>query len=263
MIYPHQQEAIDYITEKFKSDESILALLISGSIPHGLNNENSDIDFNVIVSNDVYEKRKESNELTYWESASDFYEGGYFDGKYITLDYLALIVEKGNEPSRFALQDVIIAFDRTGKVAGYINRIGTFDENDIQERTIRFLSQLDIWAWYCGEALKHNNAYLLDVTVSKLILFACRLILLENRMLFPYHKWLLAVTEKCVNKPHDLIPAINKLLKDKSKENIHYLYEMIKSYKDWSEGVKYNCSSYFLHDVETVWMRQDEFIENI
>ena len=86
MIYLHQQKAIDYITEKFKSDESMLAFLISGSIPHGFNNENSDIDFNVVVSNEDYEKRKASNELTYWESASDFYEGGYFDGKYITLD---------------------------------------------------------------------------------------------------------------------------------------------------------------------------------
>ena len=161
------------------------------------------------------------------------------------------------------MQDVIIAFDKTGKVADYINQIGTFDESDIQERTIRFLSQLDIWAWYCGEALKRDNKYLLDVSVSKLILFACRLILLENRMFFPYHKWLLAVIDKCTEKPHDLTIAINRLLQDKSKKNIQYLYELIKNYMDWSEGVKYNCSSYFLHDVETVWMRQDEFIENI
>lgn len=122
MIYPHQQKAIDYITKKFQSDNLVQALLISGSILHGLNDENSDIDLNIVVSNEVYEQRRADNALTYIKCADDFYTGGYYDGKYITLDYLSLVAERGNEPTKFALQDVHIAFDKTGQVADYIKK---------------------------------------------------------------------------------------------------------------------------------------------
>jgi len=263
MIYPHQQKAIEFITEKFKQDDSILALLVSGSIPHGFNDEHSDVDLNIIVSVDDYEKRYKENQLTYWESAEEFYKGGYFDGKFITFDYLTLVAERGSEPTRFALHDVIIAFDKTGLVADHIKKIGIYDTVNIKENTIRFLSQVDIWAWYCGEAMKKNDRYLLDLSVSKLILFSARLILLENKKFFPYHKWLFKVLESCENKPEELLPVMNRLLEDKTPNNIRGLYEMIKGYKDWAGGESYNCSSHFLHDVETVWMRQEEFIENI
>jgi len=263
MIYEHQQKAIDYITDKFYLDNQTDALLISGSISHGFNDEYSDVDINIVVSDEIYEQKSKEHAFTYWENAENFYPGGYFDGKFITLNYLSLVVEKGNEPTRFALHDCKIAFDKTGQVADYIKKIGVYDTNKLRENTIRFLSQLEAWKWYCGEALKKNNQYLLDLSVSKLILFAGRLILLENRTFFPYHKWFMKVLENVVNKPPEFIQSIERLLKDKSLENITQFYELVKNYKDWSEGENYNWGSHFVYDTETVWMRQDEFIENI
>jgi len=260
MIYKHQQNAIEYITKKFQSDDQVDALLISGSISHGFNDENSDVDICIVVSDEVYEQK---NTLTYWESAEDFYKGGYFDGKYITLKYLALVAERGNEPTRFALGNAQIAFDRTGRVAGYLKQIGTYPAENIRENTLRFLSQLDAWKWYCDEAVKKDDQYLLDLSVSKLILFAGRLVFLENRILFPYHKWFMRVLESAERKPPELMPAIRRLLEDKSPENIARLYEMIKNYKDWPEGADYSWPSRFVYEIETVWMRQNEFIENI
>ena len=57
MIYSHQQKAIDYITNKFETDSQVHALIISGSIAHGFNDEKSDVDINIIVSNDSYENK--------------------------------------------------------------------------------------------------------------------------------------------------------------------------------------------------------------
>lgn len=263
MIYDHQQKTIDYIADKFQSDDNVGALLISGSIAHGFNDEKSDIDINIIISNEIYKQKEKERAVTYWESADGFYEEGYIDGKYITLNYLSLVAERGNEPIRFALHDSQIAFDKTGKVADYLKKIGTYELANIKENAIRFVSQFDAWKWYCDEALKKNNQYLLDLSVSRLILFAGRLILLENRMFFPYHKWFMRVLDDAANKPLELMPAIQRLLKDKSPDNISELYEMIKNYKDWSEGIKYSWPSHFVHDIENVWMRQNDFIENI
>lgn len=263
MIYPHQQQAIAYITDKFKADPTVDALLISGSISHGFNDEKSDVDINMVVSRQVYEEKAKARALTYFEGAGQFYEGGYFDGKYITLDYLELIQKKGNEPTRFALHDCRVVFDRTGQVQELLQKIATYDTQGADEKAIRFLSQLDAWKWYCDEALKKNNLYLLDLSVSKLILFAGRLILLENRIFFPYHKWFLRVLEGAANKPNGLMDAIESLQSNKSADNITRLYELVKNHKDWSNGVPYSWPHYFVTDVETVWMRQDEFIENI
>ena len=260
MIYEHQQKAIDYITKKFHADNQVDALLISGSISHGFNDEDSDVDINIIVSDEIY-MQKVNERVTYWESAENFYPGGYFDGKYFTLGYLASVAERGNEPTRFALHDSQIAFDKTGQLAGYLKKIGEYKYEP--ENIIRFLSQLEGWKWYCGEALKKNNRYLLDLSVTKLILFAGRLILLENRMFFPYHKWFMKVLESAANKPPELMSVIQSLLSDKSPENVARLYETVKNYKDWTNGAQYDWGSNYIRDIETVWMRQDEFIENI
>ena len=262
MVYPHHQKAIAYITDKFLSDDQAEALLISGSIMHGFNDEYADVDLNIVVSDAVFRQKMKERAAFYWESAEDFYPGGYFDGKYISLGYLSEVAEHGNEPTRFALRDCRIAFDKTGRVAGYLRDIGRYPTDRVLENTLRFLSQLEAWKWYCDEALKKKDPYLLDLSVTKLILFAGRLILLENRMFFPYHKWFMRVLEEAPRKPGDFMPAVRELLRDKSRDNVSKLYDLIKNYKDWSGGDQ-NWPSYFTYDIETVWMRQDEFVENI
>ena len=262
MIYKHQQQAIDYISGKLKADGQVDALLISGSISHGFNDEHSDVDINIIVSDEIYRQKKREYAVTYWESAENFYPGGYFDGKYIALSYLGAVAERGNEPTRFALRDVDIAFDNTGQVAGYIKKISEY-KADIQANAVRFLSQLIGWNWYCGEALKRNDKYLLDTSVSKLILFAGRLILLENKIFFPYHKWFMRVLEDAPEKPAGFMSLINKLLENKSAENAAELFETVKNYKDWAGGADYDWGSNFVYDTEMVWLRHDDFIENI
>lgn len=263
MIYPHQQKAIDYIVGKLNADPQIDALLVSGSIAHGLNTENSDVDINIVISNDLFEQKNLKNELTYWEDMSKFYKGGYIDGKYITLDYLKLVAEKGNEPSKFALHDVILKFDRTNKAKELLEKISTFPIENIQERKIKFVAQLQAWKWYCDEALNKKDKYLLDISVSKLILFGGRLILLHNNMFFPYHKWFIKMLEIAPNKPNNLMMLIDKLLNNKTSENINEFFNAIINFYDWSDGKEYIWSNHFLNDVEHNWIYNNEFIENL
>ena len=263
MIYEHQQIAIDYITEKFRAMPEVEALFISGSIAHGFNEIYSDVDINIVVSNEIYDEKVRTMDFTYYEDASMFYEGGYFDGKFITWDYLDMVAERGNEPTRFALHDSTIAFDKVGRAKECLERLSAYSDERAKENSIRFLAQLDGWEWYCGEALRKGNKYLLDMAVSKLILFAGRLILLENRLFFPYHKWFMRVLETAPAKPEGLMDAINGLLADKSAANIKRLYSLVKTYRDWTLGAEYSWTSIFVHDVETVWMREDEMIDNL
>lgn len=263
MIYDNHQKSIAYITKKFSGDPDVLALLISGSIAHGFNTEKSDVDINIVVGNDYFETKKKAKALTYGESAENFYTGGYYDGKYITLDFLNSVAEHGNEPSRFALHDSLIAFDKTGRVKEIMERIARYPSERVHESALRFLSQFEGWKWYCGEALRKEDAYLLDVSVLKLILFGGRLILLHNKLFFPYHKWFLKVLERAPEKPDGLIACIQVLMKERSKENIDIFYNIIMNYYDWAEGQEYSWSSYFVSDIEHNWLTGHEYIENI
>lgn len=262
MVYPHQQNSIDYITKTFLEDKEIIALLLTGSIAHGFNTPESDIDLYMVVSQESYEKKQLKNQVIFWESASSFYNGGYFDGKYITMDYLSMVESRGNEPTRFALHDAIILFDHSGVIHKILKNIGKYPTDEIHERTLRFLSQFEAWKWYCDEAIKKADKYLLDVSVSKLILFGARLLLLDNHALFPYHKWLIRMLEEVPNKPQDVVPQIRKLLDEKTSENIAAFYTLIKEYRQWAEE-EYSWPSFFQNDVEKNWIHNVEYIENI
>lgn len=263
MMYPHQEKALRYLAEKLQKDPQVEALLLSGSIAHGFHTAQSDVDINIVVTKELYEQKKADIALTYWETASEFYPEGYFDGKFITADTLRLVAEKGNEPTRFALHDAVVVFDKTGRVQELLDRIKAYPEEAVPENTLRFLSQLMAWKWYCGEALQKGNQYLLDVSVTRMILFGGRLILLDNRMFFPYHKWFLRVLEEAPQKPEGLPACIQALLREKSAENIQAFFDMILAHKDWAQGKSFNWPAYFARDVELKWMTDEEFIENI
>lgn len=263
MIYSHQQQVIDYIHQKFHPDPHVIAVLLSGSIAHGFNTDKSDVDINIVVSKEEYEQKLANNEHTYWESAEIFYPGGYIDGKYICLDYLKQVAERGNEPTKFALHDSLILFDKAGQVVDLLGRIGVYPEEKIQENTLRFLAQLYAWKWYCDEAINSGNLYLLDTALPKLILFGGRLILLENQVFFPYHKWFTRVLCTVPNKPQGLMECIEQTLLHKSADNINKLFHLFVDFKDWTAGASFSWAALFVRDVETRWMNDAEFIENI
>ena len=261
MLTQSQQQAIHYISEKFRQDENILAFLVSGSIAHGFHTEFSDIDFNAVITSEYYEKRYAENNLCYYEDGSQFYKGCYFDGVYITLDYLSLAVKQGNEPTRFALHDAMLMFDKSGKVADLLEKIG--EHHGGIENAMRFLAQYETANWLCGEGFAKKNLYLIDLAVQRLILFGGRLILNHNKVLYPHNKWFLKVLETVEKKPDGLMDSINMLLKNKSQENVSKLYQMIKNYNSWTEGRAVDWGSYNLKDVNLRWMDGDVFIDLI
>ncbi|MEX1030669.1 MAG: nucleotidyltransferase domain-containing protein [Paenibacillaceae bacterium] len=201
----HHQDAIRNITVKLEKDPDILALLIGGSIAHGFQKENSDVDIMMIVSNDYYAKRSEEGRITYYETESCTYEGGYVDGKYVTVDYMEQVARKGSEPARFAFEGTTIAFSTIDGLAQIIERIVRYPIEKQAENIVRFYSQFEAWHWYAQEAIKQKNTYLLQHSVTQFILFGGRLILAEAEVLYPYHKWFLKVLERLEDKPDSIM----------------------------------------------------------
>ena len=252
-MLPHHSQSIQNVKEYFERDPEVQALLLSGSIAHGFQTSTSDIDIMIFVSEADYQKRFQAGQLHFFNKDLCTYKGGYVDGKYLSLDFVKQVLEKGSEPARFAFEGRQVLFSRVSGFAEEIGKIAKYPVSEKAERIKRFYAQLEAWHWYCGEALAKENRYLLGMSVSKLILFGGRLILAHNEMLYPYHKWFLKVLEGAREKPSDLMACIQALTEAPTAENVETFYETVKSFQPWSDN-PYSWPVQFLLDSELNWM---------
>jgi predicted nucleotidyltransferase len=252
-MQPHHGQTIQNVKEYFERDPEVQALLLSGSIAHGFEVPTSDVDIMIFVSEEDYQKRFQTGQLHFFSIDLCTYEGGYVDGKYLSLNFVKQVLEQGSEPARFAFEGSHVLFSRVEGFAEDICRIAEYPVAEKVERIKRFYAQLEAWHWYCGEALAKGNRYLLSTSVSKLILFGGRLILAHNELLYPYHKWFLKVLEGAKEKPSDLMDCIQTLTESPTAETIEGFYEKVKTFQPWSED-PYHWPVQFLLDSELNWM---------
>lgn len=252
-MQPYHSQSIRNVTEYFQRDPEVLALLLGGSIAHGFETPSSDIDILILVSDQDHKKRAEENRLHFFNKDLCTYEGGYVDGKYLGLGFLEQVRQKGSEPARFAFAGSRVLFSRVDGLAEEICGIAEYPAAEKVERIKRFYAQFEAWHWYCLEALRLNNHYLLGTAVSKFILFSGRLILAQNELLYPYHKWFLRVLEGAKQKPEGLLDCIHQLNSAPTAENVESLYEKVKNFQPWIEG-EFSWPTQFMFDSELNWL---------
>ena len=252
-MYPHHSQSIQNVREYFQRDPEIQALLLSGSIAHGFQGPTSDVDIMIFVSEEDYQKRFQTGQIHFFNRDLCTYEGGYVDGKYLSLNFVKHVLEKGSDPARFAFEGSHVLISRVDGFDEDVCRIAEYPIAEKAERIKRFYAQFEAWHWYCGEALAKRNQYLLGTAVSKLILFGGRLILTHNEMLYPYHKWFLKVLEGAKEKPSELMVCIQALTESPTAENIEAFYEKVKTFQPWSDN-PFSWPAQFMLDSELNWM---------
>lgn len=252
MIRPHHQQAIDTLTNYFKDDPNVLAVIIGGSVAHGFAREDSDIDFMLVVTDERYAQVTESKK--YFDFRTEFtpYPGGYSDGKIFDMAYLRDAAKRANDPTRFAFQDAFVTYSKNDEIEELVKKIATYPEDLHQARIASFYAQVQAFQWFAGEADKRNDTYLMVKMAADLSLFACRLILTHNHIIYPYHKWLMTVVEKAPDKPADLLDKVQALVSQPSKANADALATCVLEYRDW--GVDpHDWANRFFEDVEWTW----------
>lgn len=261
-LYPHHESTIENIRKEFISDDNVLAILVGGSIAHGYARKNSDVDIVFILTDKEYDRRKSDDNLLYFNRELCTYPDGYVDGKCVNLDYLRLVNEKGNEPTRYAFKDVFFIFCKDDSIKKLIERIPVFSDSAREDHARRFFAQLTAWKWFLSEGKKHKNRYLENLAVSNFVMYSCRLILNHNRLLYPFQKWLLKETEKAEHKPEKFMANIQKLLKNRNAKLMDKIYADLKNMKlcDFDET---KWGTFFHKDIETTWMQHDPYIADL
>lgn len=259
---PHHRQTIQNVTEYFQRDPEVQALLLSGSIAHGFQSAASDVDIMIFVSEGDYQQRFRAGQIHFFNTDLCMYEGGYVDGKYLSLHFVRQVLERGSEPARFAFEGSRVLFSRVPGFEEDVCQIAVYPRAEKEERIRRFYAQFEAWHWYCGEALKQGNRYLLGTAVSKLILFGGRLVLAHNEMLYPYHKWFLKVLERANDKPTGLMNSIDELTQSPTANNIELFYESVKTFRTWSDH-PYTWPAQFMLDSELNWLDGKTPVEDL
>jgi predicted nucleotidyltransferase len=248
----HHQQTIDRLVEHFKTENNFLALIVGGSVARGLELENSDVDVILVATDEEYERRKAQGDLSFFNSEFCDYPGGYVDYKAVNLPYLRSAALQASEPTRWAFSGAFVAYSKVEGLQELIDKIPVYQENEQAEKIKSYYSQVLLLIYFVKEATKRPNPYLLAYATTSLALFAAKLILVHNKILFPGHKWLMVEVKRAKDKPENFIELIDQLLKEPGVDSAVALKDAVVAYRDW--GLTYNQAlNRFIEDVEINW----------
>lgn len=130
-------------------------------------------------------------------------------------------------------------------------------DGDLEREPIeRFAAQLLAWRWYHGEAIAKSNRYLELLALQKLTLFTCRVVLAVNRMLYPYHKWMLRVVADAPQQPPGLMAALDRLVDDPHHDVVDEHVRALVTFAGHDPDVLGRAwGGHFLRDNELTWLR--------
>jgi hypothetical protein len=149
------------------------------------------------------------------------------------MQFLLDVADHGSEPACMAFAGAFLAYSRVPELANLLKRIPVYSLHEQVEKTRAFYSQIMLLNWFVGEAEKRGDAYLMTRAVADLVLYGGRLILAHNKILYPYHKWLMRAVREAPEKPDDFIALAEQLLARPCKETAQQYCDCIRSFRDW------------------------------
>ncbi|HVT72407.1 MAG TPA: nucleotidyltransferase domain-containing protein [Lacunisphaera sp.] len=259
----HHVDTIDNVVRHFRPDPSVRALLLGGSLVHGFARPESDIDVAIVVSADEFARRRAENRLTFFNRSLCTYPGGYVDGKFMDLDFLRQVAERGSEPARYAFDGVKVLFSDVEGLAALVARIVRYPTEGKADRIARFAAQLVGWRWFFSEGTRKDNRYLQMLAVQKVVLFSCRMVLAANELLYPFHKWMLRVTLAAPRQPAGFGASIERVLASPTFEVIDGHVRTTLAFVGLDhDAVDATWGANFMRDTELKWMAETPAIDD-
>lgn len=256
-IWPQQVETVRRTVEHFAADGGVVALLLTGSIAHGFATAESDVDVVIVLPQEEHGERWAAKSLTFLSHDLATYEGGYVDGKYVSTSLLDAISLHGGDATRWGYEGARILFSRDERVARLLPSIVRFPEADKESRRERFAAQLLAWRWYHEQGVGKSDPYLQGFSLNRVVLFACRLVLNENTLLFPFHKWMLRVTAGAPRRPASLMDDIAELYAGPTQQRVDALvYELLGYFGVDIAEAERTWGAHFVDDTELSWLRR-------
>jgi hypothetical protein len=251
-LQDHHKKVIERLTTLFQDDPRYPALIVGGSLVKGWGSMNSDVDIMLVATDEEYARCAANDNFWYYNAEICDYPGGYVDGKVINLQFLRDVADHGSEPARAAFTNVFLAYSHLPELADLLTTIPVYQEAEREEKIYAFYSQVQMQKWFIGEAEQKQARYLMAHATSEMVFYAARLLLAYNRILYPYHKWLMQALKEAPAKPDNFLALAEALLAEGNSANAQALWDCINSFHDWNIPFERGLAR-FTKDAELQW----------
>ncbi len=252
-MYKHHSDSIRNVTEKLKKRQEVKAIILVGTIAQGFEDASSDIDLLIVLDEEEFQKRRDEKKVLFFDKESVTYEGGYIDGKYISLEYIRQVSQRGSDAARYAFIGAKILYSQIDGLNSLLEAAIRYPVEEKNKRIELFCCHMIAWCWYANEALRENNWYLISSSIPNIALFAGRAILALNETLYPYHKWFTKVLRETAVKPPELLMQISAMISNPSKEKIDELETTVLDFLGLDKR-KLNWADNFILQSEMNWL---------
>ncbi|MCL2500505.1 MAG: nucleotidyltransferase domain-containing protein [Defluviitaleaceae bacterium] len=226
----HHEDSIKNMVEYFKTDARISALFLIGSVATGTARPDSDLDGVAVISQEYFDRRKASHTTMECHWGKCTYENGYFDIHYKTREHIESILKNGSEPMRNMFSCARPLYCDDAELAEMVSRIPVFPEAELAAKKQRYYCTMKQYHNYFWKICKPQGFHRNHVA-NGMVFCAYRLVLLENKILFPS----LRKMEECVinapNKPEAFIEKCHSFLHHLTDEEAAAL---VNDYESWT-----------------------------
>ncbi|KAB2865614.1 MAG: nucleotidyltransferase domain-containing protein [Anaerolineae bacterium] len=253
-MYENHRLTIQHLSQHFGTDPNVLVLIIIGSVARGDAGEESDVDFYLVVSDEAYSQGKVNNNLSLELTDLVVPPCPQANGKKITTQYLEAVAKHGTEPYRYSFADAHIAFSRQSSVKEMVQQCSIYPEHQRLDKMMSFVAQIPVHFSFLEFGHYSQTQYVLYETAVKIVLFAGRLILAHNRMLYPGRKGFMRELDKASDKPADMLVLANNLLTTPTIESAQAFIDPVLRYADWPQPPE-GIGPRFMYDSVDQWER--------
>ena len=257
-MYRHHKESIERLGQYFQGRESVIAVVLDGSVVKGNARPDSDIDAIVVVTEEAYARLAEKNRLAEVIHGHCTYPEGYFDVKYKTKRMLEDAAARASEPPRNAYVGARVLWSQDEGIAPVVAKISAYPEAEVAEKIACFWANLKLNADYFLSCTTADNAYMRAHLAQEIVYSVYRLILIENRVLFPCNRRLEAAIRACENRPKDILELGATFLADISAAKCSAFVDAFRAHTKLvlNDDISSNCSTYVKY-YEDWWMAEN------
>ena len=198
----HHRRAAEKAVARLREEPDVRLVLLAGSIAKGQERADSDVDLIAVTTDEGYAERLDRGAAAFlWTDLADW-AGGYVEGRYLSRGFVLAAAERGSEPTRWSFTGVSPLWGEDAEVLQALPCIPRYPEETREKRLDAFFAQLTLCHHYFWkEGVRRCDPYLKAWAQVQIVLFAGRLVLAHDRVLFPNQKRLMEALATCPSKP--------------------------------------------------------------
>jgi len=211
-----RKDLVNRLMEDYCTENSVLAVIQIGSTAKGYDDEFSDVDLVMVVSDERFAVLEKSSQK--------FVHTDKYDLVFTTVVRLEDLVNSESDEDHWNYEKSIVLLDKTGTVRKILEKIAEYDKDSRIIRLKRYY--LEFWnsTLSCFSCLKHKNDWGLRIYSALAINELIRLLFNLNNRWSPRLQWAFRELPLLEKKPADLKAQIESILETPDSDKLTKLW---------------------------------------